>query len=146
MRQAALMCYASALAVVSGCGGATSNGQSAGSGGAGGSITYGGSSNGGASLGGSSLGGSGCQELQAEAQKAADISCNANSDCIHPPHTAGDCTECGVVVNAANQESSLAAARVACLPFYEKGCIMATHSCPATTLHCNVGNCSDSIP
>ena len=153
MRQAVLLSCTITLAVICGCGGAL-NGASDGSGGAGGSAEYGGAGSGGhgnggfggASYGGSSLGGSGCQALQVKAQDAADLSCQIDNDCIHPPHTAGDCTECGVVLNAANQESSLASVRIACLPFYEQGCVMALHSCFATTLHCNSGTCKSSIP
>ncbi len=155
MRQAVIS-YVSVLAISVGCGGAMTDAAPVGSGGAGGSIAYGGYGNGGhggVSIGGSGYGGtvggfagSGCQALQDQAQQAADTSCQLDSDCVHPAHTAGDCTECGVVLNATSEESSLAAVRSVCLQFSDQGCVMALHSCFAMKAYCDSGACRLTIP
>ena len=94
---------------------------------------------GGAGYGGTvvGIGGSDCQALQGQAQQVADTSCQLDSDCVHQPHTSGDCTECGVVLNAASEESSLAAVRSVCLQFDQQGCVTALHSCPAMNVYLN---------
>ena len=99
----------------------------------------------GASGGGGTAGAS-CQELQALAQQVADTSCQADSDCIHPPHTAGDCTECGVVLNVAHEQSSLLAVQSVCQRFDEQGCEIFLHSCPYQEVYCDAGACTLAAP
>jgi hypothetical protein len=166
MRQA-LLYHANALALFAGCGETVTNGapDTASQGGlssestagsdaisAGGSNATGGSdmaSQGGAASGsaaGGEASGDSCQDLQLQAQQAADLSCQVDSDCIHPPHSEGDCTECGVELNAATEQTSMIAVRAVCQRFYAQGCETARHSCLAQKPACNAGVCDLSLP
>lgn len=83
-----------------------------------------------------------CAGLQAEAERMADSSCERDSDCTRPPHMAGDCIECGLVSNASRVEYSLAAVRKLCVSFYDAGCTLSSHSCPAYQPACVAGACA----
>jgi len=121
-------------------GGGTAGASASGSGGGGMAGAIGSGSGGGGTAGAS------CQELQALAQQVADTSCQADSDCIHPPHTAGDCTECGVVLNVAHEQSSLLAVQSVCQRFDEQGCEIFLHSCPYQEVYCDAGACTLAAP
>ena len=99
----------------------------------------GGAGGGGTGAGGAEHGGAGgeqCQAIQIEAELVAERSCQQASDCVRPSHMAGDCTECGVVTNRSSTESSLDAVRSVCERFYEKGCEVSSHPCPAYRPSC----------
>ena len=120
------------------------NGQGAGSSAIAGSDAGGTGSLGGAGMSGAEAGGVAndhCKAIQAAAQQAVDASCKLDSDCKHPPHTLGDCVECGVVTNTATEQSSLDAARRVCKQFYADACQEPWHSCPASQPACIAGVC-----
>jgi hypothetical protein len=127
----ALLSYASTVTLLAGCGGIASHAGSV-------------SGTDGPSGGGAS--GSGCQDLQLQAQHAADTSCGVDADCDRPPHTAGDCTECGVVLNSAHEQSSLMAVQSVCQQFDAQGCQIARHSCFAQRPYCDAGVCALASP
>jgi hypothetical protein len=157
---AGLIC-ACAVTLASGCGGSVSENGSSAAGAAAHTTTDGASGNGGASStssgtsgsggtsagsgagggGGVSGGASSCGDLQIQAQAAADLTCQTDSDCVHPPHMPGDCTECGIVSNATSQQTSLAAAQAVCQQFDRQGCKIAQHSCPFMKTTCVAGAC-----
>jgi hypothetical protein len=91
---------------------------------------------GGSAAGRGSFGGEECRAIQEEAELVAEKSCQQDSDCVRPPHMVGDCTDCGVVTNTSSTESSLDAARLVCELFYENGCMVPKHSCPAYRPSC----------
>jgi hypothetical protein len=94
---------------------------------------------GGTGAGGAEHGGAGseqCQAIQIEAELVAERGCQQVSDCVRPSHTVGDCTECGAVTNVSSSESSLDAVRLVCERFYENGCEVSSHSCPAYRPSC----------
>ncbi len=108
---------------------------------AGGSTAAGSGATAGSSAGGGGFAGEDCKALERAAQKAADRSCEQDSDCEKAPYTAGDCTECGFVTNVASEQSSLAAVHSVCEHFYAQGCQVPTHSCPAYLPACVAGVC-----
>jgi hypothetical protein len=139
------VCLVSVTSVsFTGCGRSVSDRETAGYGSTGESGAGVGESDGGSggSAGGGGFGGDACQAIQDQAQRAADTSCTEDSDCGRPPHVALDCTECGVVTNLAAQDSSIAAARAICVPFYQRGCQLQLHSCPAYQPMCVAGVCA----
>jgi len=150
MMRHALLCYVSALAILVGCAGTVTSSSSAAAGGssaAGAGIGGGGGAAGRAGNGGDGgSSGDGCKAFQIQAQRVADTSCQVDGDCIHPPHSDGDCTECGVELNAATEQTSLAAVRAACQPFFAQGCKIAMHSCIAHVPYCDAGACDQAIP
>ena len=116
------------------------------SGGTAGSVASAGGGGGGtagsvASAGGGGFAGEDCKAIEQAAQKAADTSCEQDSDCEKPPYTAGDCTECGFVTNIASEQSSLDAVHSVCARFYAQGCQVPIHSCPAYRPACVAGVC-----
>ena len=163
MRWARVILLASGASVIAGCGRSTDGGgagpmdggaggivggetNTGGAGGVGGSETNtGGAGVGGTGAGGAGQGGSGgeeCQAIQLDAELAAERSCQLASDCVRPPHMTGDCTDCGLVTNISSTETSLDAVRSACGRFYENGCEVQPHPCPAYRPSCVSGVCA----